>query len=313
MTVKNFALVGAAGYIAPRHMAAIRDTGNNLTAAYDLNDSVGVMDSYFPKSEFFTRFECFDDFLYETQKSENPISFYSVCSPNNLHESHISAGLRAGCDVICEKPLVHSWESLNRLRCLERETGQSVFNILQLRLHPAVAEIKEYVKSSSKAKHEAQITYVTSRGRWYHESWKGDPRQSFGLATNIGVHFFDMLHFVFGDLISSEVHLQTESKAMGFLEYEKANVPWMLSIDENDLPNEIGTQRTYRSITCDGKELEFSGGFSDLHTKSYSHILNGQGFGLDEAEHSVSVVESIREAGNTMPTGRFFHPRLSEM
>lgn len=209
--------------------------------------------------------------------------------------------------------MVHSWESLNRLRCLERETGQSVFNILQLRLHPAVAEIKEYVKSSSKAKHEAQITYVTSRGRWYHESWKGDPRQSFGLATNIGVHFFDMLHFVFGDLISSEVHLQTESKAMGFLEYEKANVPWMLSIDENDLPNEIGTQRTYRSITCDGKELEFSGGFSDLHTKSYSHILNGQGFGLDEAEHSVSVVESIREAGNTMPTGRFFHPRLSEM
>ena len=295
--MKNFALIGAAGYIAPRHMKAIKETGNLLSVGYDINDSVGIIDSISPQSEFFTQFERFYDHAYKLKRNEHTkLDYVSVCSPNYLHHSHITAGLRLGCDVICEKPLVPTIAELEDLILVEQETGKKVFNILQLRHHQAILDLKAKVESTnSDDKHDVELTYITSRGNWYMESWKGDPRKSFGVATNIGVHFFDMLHFIFGKLQRNDLHFMNNDKAAGYLEYENARVKWFLSIDANDLPESVqGKQPTYRSITCDGEELEFSKGFTDLHTISYQEILAGRGYGLEDARHCIETVNAIR-------------------
>ncbi len=299
LSIKNFGLVGAAGYIAPRHMIAIRDLGHRLSVAFDINDSVGVIDSISPQSEFFTEFERFYDFVYRQKRDPLlALDYLSVCSPNYLHHPHITAGLRLGVDVICEKPLVPTLDLLNDLEIVERETGKRVFNILQLRHHSAIIKLKEKVAIAPKdKKFEVELTYITSRGRWYYESWKGDPRKSYGVATNIGIHFFDMLHFVFGELQSSRVHLSEESRAAGFLEYDGARVRWFLSINSNDLPKNIhGKKSTYRNIDINGEQLEFSDGFTELHTVSYQEILHGRGYGLRDARHSVETAELIRSA-----------------
>ncbi len=295
--MKKFALVGASGYIAPRHMKAIKETNNQLSVCYDINDSVGIIDSISPHSEFFTEFERFYDFAHKLKRDESTkLDYVSICTPNYLHHSHISAGLRLGCNVICEKPLVPTIKELDDLLLVEKETGKKVYNILQLRHHQAILDLKKKVEeSNSEEKHEVELTYITSRGKWYMESWKGDPRKSFGVATNIGVHFFDMLHFIFGKLQRNDLHFKNEDKAAGYLEYEKAKVRWFLSIDSDDLPESVvGKQPTYRSITCDGDELEFSGGFTDLHTISYQEILAGRGYGLEDARHCVETVDKMR-------------------
>ncbi|MDA6067150.1 Gfo/Idh/MocA family oxidoreductase [Idiomarina abyssalis] len=313
---KNFALVGAAGYIAPRHMKAIKETENHLSVAYDTNDSVGIIDSISPESEFFTDFERFYEHAWQLKRNENTkLDYVSVCSPNHMHASHIAAGLRLGCDVICEKPLVPTSEDLDELKRVERETGQQVYNILQLRHHPAILELREKVANADKsAKHEVELTYITSRGKWYLESWKGDPRKSFGVATNIGVHFFDMLHFIFGKLQKNVLHYTDELKASGYLEYEKARVKWLLSIDANDLPDDVkGKKSTYRTINCDGDELEFSGGFTDLHTVSYQEILAGRGYGVEDARHCVETVESIRTQQPQKALADEAHPMLEHL
>ena len=314
--MKRFALIGAAGYIAPRHMRAIKDTGNVLTCAYDINDSVGIIDSISPQSEFFTEFERFYDYAWRLKRRpEQALDFVSVCSPNYLHHSHITAGLRLGCDVICEKPLVPSSELLDDLAIVEHETGRRLWNILQLRHHTAILDLKKKVENGTKThKHEVDLTYITSRGKWYMESWKGDPRKSFGVATNIGVHFYDMLHFIFGRLKRNVVHYSNESKATGYLEYENARVRWFLSIDANDLPASVkGKKPTYRSITCDGVEVEFSEGFTDLHTLSYESILVGGGFGIEEARHCVETVETIRSLKAVKAENEEGHPFLAKL
>ena len=314
--MKRFALIGAAGYIAPRHMRAIKDTGNVLTCAYDINDSVGIIDSISPQSEFFTEFERFYDYAWRLKRRpEQALDFVSVCSPNYLHHSHITAGLRLGCDVICEKPLVPSSELLDDLAIVEHETGRRLWNILQLRHHTAILDLKKKVENGTKTlKHEVDLTYITSRGKWYMESWKGDPRKSFGVATNIGVHFYDMLHFIFGRLQRNVVHYSNESKATGYLEYENARVRWFLSIDANDLPASVkGKKPTYRSITCDGVEVEFSEGCTDLHTLSYESILVGGGFGIEEARHCVETVETIRSLKAVKAENEEGHPFLAKL
>ncbi|NQY88478.1 MAG: Gfo/Idh/MocA family oxidoreductase [Colwellia sp.] len=295
--MKNFALIGASGYIAPRHMKAVKETNNNLSICYDINDSVGIIDSISPQSEFFTEFERFYDHAYKLRRDpETKLDYVSICSPNYLHHSHIAASLRLGCDVICEKPLVPTLEQLDDLALIEKETGKKVFNILQLRHHQAILDLKSKVESQKReGKYEVELTYITSRGKWYMESWKGDPRKSFGVATNIGVHFFDMLHFIFGKLERNDVHFMNNDKASGYLEYEKAKVRWFLSIDADDLPQSVvGKQPTYRSITVDGSEIEFSGGFTDLHTTSYKEILAGRGYGIEDARHCIETVHTIR-------------------
>ena len=293
----NFAVIGAAGYIAPRHMQAIKDLGHRLVVGYDRSDSVGIIDSISPEAYFFTEFELFIDFCHEMSKSpENSIDYIVVCSPNYLHRAHISAGLRLGCDVICEKPLVPFGSELSYLLRLENETKQRVWNILQLRHHEAILKLREKVKLSPNShKFEVDLTYITSRGRWYMESWKGDPKKSFGIETNIGIHFFDMLHFLFGNLITAERHYVDDFRASGYLEYERAKVKWFLSIDRRDIRLVSDKNRpTYRSINIDGQEFEFSEGFTDLHTVSYEHILNGSGFGLEDARHCIETAEQIR-------------------
>jgi UDP-N-acetyl-2-amino-2-deoxyglucuronate dehydrogenase len=297
--MKNFALIGAAGYIAPRHMHAIKDLGHNLSVAYDINDSVGIIDSFSSQSEFFTEFERFQDFAHKLQR--NPatrLDYVAICSPNYLHHSHISAGLRLGCDVICEKPLVPTPELLDELALIEQETGKRVYNILQLRHHDAILKLRDKVAAApADTKFDVELTYITSRGKWYLESWKGDYRKSFGIATNIGVHFFDMLHFIFGKLQRNVVHLVDSQKAAGYLEYERARVRWFLSIDANDLPAEVkGKKTTFRNINISGEQLEFSEGFTDLHTTSYSEILAGHGYGLADARCCIETVNVIRTA-----------------
>ena len=283
--MKRFALIGAAGYIAPRHMAAIRDTGNHLVAALDPNDSVGILDSHFPGADFFTEFERFDRHIDKQRREGKRVDYVSICSPNYLHDSHMRFALRSDADAICEKPSVLNPWNLDGLLEIERDTGRTVNTILQLRLHPAIIELRERIKrGSNNRKYEVDLTYVTSRGQWYLQSWKGNEKKSGGIATNIGVHFFDMLHFVFGALQDNAVHLAGDTRAAGYLEYECARVRWFLSIDINDVPapaREQG-QRTFRSITVNGQEIEFSGGFTDLHTRSYEEILAGRGFGLEE-------------------------------
>ncbi|MCU4384214.1 Gfo/Idh/MocA family oxidoreductase [Acinetobacter radioresistens] len=313
--MKKFALIGAAGYIAPRHMQAIKATGNDLVAAYDPNDSVGIIDSHFPTTHFFTEFERFDrhvDKLHR-QSAVNRIEYMSICSPNYLHDSHMRFALRSGADAICEKPLVlNSW-NIDGLLDIEEDTGRKVNTILQLRVHPAIIALKEKIKSEAKdKKYEVDLTYITSRGKWYLQSWKGDIKKSGGIATNIGVHFFDMLHFVFGELQNNIVHHVSDTKAAGYLEYTNARVRWFLSVDIEDVPVDIQEkgQRTFRSITVDGEEIEFSGGFTDLHNRSYEEILAGRGFGLEENRTAISTVSFIRDATPIGLTGDY-HPFLN--
>ena len=309
--MKNFALVGAAGYIAPRHMRAIKDLGHHLAVAYDVNDSVGIIDSISPQSEFFTEFERFMEFSHQLRRQPaTALDYVAVCSPNYLHHAHIAAGLRLGCDVICEKPLVPTPELIDELARVEQETGHRVFNILQLRHHEAILALRDKVAAAPVDQvFDVELTYITSRGKWYMESWKGDPRKSFGVATNIGVHFYDMLHFIFGKLKRNVVHHSGEAKAAGYLEYERARVRWFLSIDANDLPAEVkGKKPTYRSIDISGEQLEFSEGFTDLHTTSYREVLAGRGYGLADALYCIEPVNTIRrdpvvrgEAGEVHP------------
>jgi UDP-N-acetyl-2-amino-2-deoxyglucuronate dehydrogenase len=297
--MKNFALVGAAGYIAPRHMRAIKDLGHHLAVAYDVNDSVGIIDSISPQSEFFTEFERFMEFAHQLRRQPaTALDYVAVCSPNYLHHAHIAAGLRLGCDVICEKPLVPTPELIDELARVEQETGHRVFNILQLRHHEAILALRDKVAAAPVDQvFDVELTYITSRGKWYMESWKGDPRKSFGVATNIGVHFYDMLHFIFGKLKRNVVHHSGEAKAAGYLEYERARVRWFLSIDANDLPAEVkGKKPTYRNIDISGEQLEFSEGFTDLHTTSYREVLAGRGYGLADARHCIETVNTIRHA-----------------
>lgn len=308
--MKNFALVGAAGYIAPRHMQAIKDTGNHLAVAYDINDSVGIIDSISPASEFFTEFERFHEHAYQLKRQEGrALDYVSVCSPNYLHHAHIAAGLRLGCHVICEKPLVPTPALIDELDQVQKETGRRVYSILQLRHHPAIIRLKEKVAAAPHdTKFDVELTYITSRGKWYAQSWKGDANKSFGIATNIGVHFYDMLHYVFGDLQANVVHYSGATKAAGYLEYARARVRWFLSIDANDLPAEVkGKKPTFRNIDVSGEQLEFSEGFTDLHTISYREILAGNGYGLADTRHCIETVDTIRSAKVVAP-GSSAHP-----
>jgi UDP-N-acetyl-2-amino-2-deoxyglucuronate dehydrogenase len=300
--MKRFALIGGAGYVAPRHMRAIKDTGNSLVAVLDPNDSVGVIDSYFPEADFFTEFERFDRHIDKKRRKGDAIDYVSICSPNYLHDAHIRFALRNGADAICEKPLVLNPWNLDGLEEVEADNGSKVYNILQLRLHPALLELKQKIgESRSDKKHEIDLTYITSRGNWYFISWKGDESKSGGIATNIGIHFFDMLIWIFGKVQTNIVHVFEPTKAAGFLELENARVRWFLSVDEKTLPDDVkeSGQRTYRSITVDGREVEFSKGFTDLHTLSYQEIVKGNGFGLSEARASVETAYVIR---NTKPS-----------
>lgn len=297
--MKRFALIGAAGYIAPRHMAAIRDTGNSLIAAMDPSDSIGIIDSFFPEADFFTEFERFDRHIDKERRNGFGADYISICSPNYLHDSHMRFALRSGTDAICEKPLVLNPWNIDGLLEIEKDTGQRVNTILQLRLHPAIIALRDKCAAEpSDTKHEVDLTYITSRGHWYLQSWKGDEKKSGGIATNIGVHFFDMLHFIFGGLQENHVHLREDTKAAGYLEYENARVRWFLSLDVGDVPEgpRNDGQRTYGSITVDGEEVEFSGGFTDLHTRSYDEILAGRGFGLQENRVAIETVAHIRTA-----------------
>lgn len=307
---KRFALIGAGGYIAPRHMKAILETGNVLVAAMDKNDSVGIMDSYFPEADFFTEFERFDRHLYKLHRKQAGIDYLSVCSPNYLHDAHIRFGLRLGADVICEKPLVLNPWNIDALQEMEQETGHRVYNILQLRVHPKVIALKEKLTNVRSAKkHQVDLVYITSRGKWYYSSWKGDISKSGGIATNIGVHFYDLLGWLFGPVQTNIVHLHTSDRVAGYLEYERACVRYFLSINEQSLPEEIRNKgkKTYRCLEIDGEEFEFSEGFTDLHTVSYQEILSGRGFGLNEARNCIQTVHDIRNMNPIGLTGDY-HP-----
>lgn len=294
--MKNFALIGAAGYIAPRHLKAIKETGNNLVAALDKHDNVGILDSYFPNADFFTEFERFDRHLDKLRRSGKKIDFVSICSPNYLHDSHIRFALKHGADAICEKPLVLNPWNVDALEEIETETGRKVYTILQLRLHPTIIALREKVMSESGKRYDVDLKYVTSRGNWYHISWKGDSSKSGGIATNIGVHFFDMLIWIFGKVRDSVVTRYTRNHAEGYLELERARVNWFLSIDIDDVPEKLreAGKRTYRSLVIGNEELEFSEGFTDLHTLSYERILNGSGFGIADARDAIEVTHDIR-------------------
>lgn len=304
----NFALIGAAGYVAPRHLKAIRDNGGRLAAAFDPTDSVGVLDSYFPDADFFNEFERFDRHLEKLKRSGKGVDHVSVCSPNYLHDAHIRFGLRHGAHVICEKPLVLNPWNVAALKINEAESGRRVSTILQLRLHPVIAALKEKVAANTNGnKYDLDLTYITARGNWYYTSWKGDLQKSGGIATNIGIHFFDMLTWVFGMPQQNVVHLHTHDRAAGYLELEKARVRWFLSINAATLPPEATGKRSFRSITLDGEALEFSEGFTDLHTLSYEQILAGNGYGLDDALPSIQLAHDIRNANSVGLVGDY-HP-----
>ena len=291
----SFALIGAAGYVAPRHMNAMRAVGGDLKVAFDPNDSVGVIDSYFPDAHFFTEFERFDRHVDKLRRRGEKIDYVSICSPNHLHDAHCRFALRSGADAICEKPLVLNPWNIDGLAEIERDTGRRISTILQLRLHPAIVALRNRF-ANSKTRHKVDLTYIAPRGRWYHASWKGLDAKSGGVATNIGVHFFDMLGFIFGSVSRNEAHLRESERAAGSLECERADVSWFLSIDRNDLPESVrGKKSTFRSITVDGEAVEFSEGFTDLHTRSYQEIIAGRGFGLDEVRTSIDIVSKFRD------------------
>jgi Predicted dehydrogenases and related proteins len=309
---KNFGIIGVAGYIAVRHLHAIKETGNNLLASLDKFDSVGRIDSYFPESDFFVEFERFDRHFDKLKRTGTKIDYVSICSPNYLHDSHIRFALRHQAEAICEKPIVLNPWNVDALQEIENETGRKIYTVLQLRLHPKILELREKIRNGPKGKiYDIDMTYVTSRGNWYSISWKGDIQKSGGVATNIGIHFFDMLSWIFGDTRKNIVHISEPHKAAGYLELENARVRWFLSLDYNDIPvlcKEAG-KRTFRSITIDGEEIEFSEGFADLHTLTYKEILAGRGFGLKEARQSVETAYTIR---NSKPVGLRgdYHPIL---
>ncbi len=310
--VKKFAITGVGGYIAPRHLQAIKETGNELVAACDPNDSVGILDKYFYDARFFKEFERFDRHLEKLRRQSSGISFMSICSPNYLHDAHIRLALRVGADAICEKPLVSNPWNLDALQELAEEYGHKIYNVLQLRLHPVIKALKEKVILNKKdKKYKVNLTYITSRGKWYLVSWKGDVTRSGGLATNIGVHFFDMLIWIFGKPVNDELHFSTDHTVSGFIELEHAEVTWFLSIDKENLP-EKSTGPTYRSITVDGEEIEFSGGFADLHTTVYKDIINGNGFTPEDARPSIDLVYKIRHAKPQMREA-LLHERLKRI
>jgi UDP-N-acetyl-2-amino-2-deoxyglucuronate dehydrogenase len=292
----GFALIGAAGYVAPRHMRAIHAVGGDLRVAYDPNDSVGVLDSHFPDAHFFTEFERFDRHVDKLRRRGEKIDYVSICSPNHLHDAHCRFAMRSGADAICEKPLVLNPWNIDGLAEIEQDTGRRVSTILQLRLHPAIIALRDKFAESNE-RHRVDLTYIASRGRWYHASWKGEDAKSGGVATNIGVHFFDMLSYVFGKVRRNEAHLREPQRAAGFLECERAEISWFLSVDRNDLPDDVkGKKTTFRSITVDDHEVEFSEGFTDLHTRSYEEIVAGRGFGLNEVRRSIEIVSTFRTA-----------------
>lgn len=297
--MKNFVLIGAGGYIAPRHLKAIKDTGNNLLAALDKNDSVGILDTYFPRADFFTEFERFDRHCEKLRRSNTPIHYVSVCSPNYLHDAHVRFGLRIGADVICEKPVVLNPWNADALMEIEKETNRKVYTILQLRLHPAIVALREKILNGpSGKKYIVDLKYITARGNWYQSTWKGDIHKSGGITTNIGIHFFDMLLWIFGEVKENIVYQHGVDSASGKLELAKAEVNWMLSIDGNKLPDEIKEtgSRTFRSLVIDGQEAGFSDGFSELHTKSYEEILAGNGIALEETKKVIQLLHDIRSS-----------------
>ena len=310
----NFALIGAAGYIAPRHMKAMKSVGGTLVASLDPSDSVGIMDSHFPDTRFFTEFERFDRYVDRLKREDRKIDYVAICSPNYLHDAHVRFALRADADAICEKPLALNPHNVDALEAIERSTGRRVNTILQLRLHPAIIALRNKIAADkSKRIHEVELSYVTSRGRWYYTSWKGDTAKAGGIATNIGVHFFDMLSFVFGDLKRNVVHHRAMDCAAGYLEYERAKVRWFLSINVRDVPQAVvDKQRTYRSIAVDGHEIEFSEGFTDLHDLSYREILAGRGFPLADVRPSIETVAHLRTAPVELAKGEQ-HPFLSRV
>jgi UDP-N-acetyl-2-amino-2-deoxyglucuronate dehydrogenase len=312
---KNFSIIGVAGYIAVRHLNAIKETGNNLLASLDRFDSVGRIDNFFPESDFFVEFERFDRHFDKLKRTGTKIDFVSICSPNYLHDSHIRFALRHQAEAICEKPIVLNPWNVDALQEIENETGHKIYNVLQLRLHPIIKELHKTISNGPKGKvYDVDLTYITSRGNWYPISWKGDVQKSGGVATNIGIHFFDMLGWIFGPEKKNIVHLSEAKKAAGYLELENARVRWFLSIDYNDIPDNIKAsgQRTFRSITVNGKEIEFSKGFTDLHTLTYEEILAGRGFGLKDARQSVESAYTIR---NAKPAGLKgdYHPILKKI
>ncbi len=312
---KNFGIIGVAGYIAVRHLKAIKDTGNNLLASLDRFDSVGLIDGFFPESDFFVEFERFDRHFDKLKRTGTKIDFVSICSPNYLHDSHIRFALRHHAEAICEKPIVLNPWNVEALQEIENETGHKIYTVLQLRLHPRIIELKNKIANGPKGKiYDIDMSYITSRGNWYPISWKGDIQKSGGVATNIGIHFFDMLCWIFGDTKKNVVHLSEPNKAAGYLELENARVRWFLSLDFNDIPDAVKTtgRRTFRSITVDGEEIEFSEGFADLHTETYREILAGRGFGLKEARQSVETAYTIR---NIKPVGLQgeYHPMIKKL
>lgn len=316
--MKNFALTGLAGYIAPRHLKAIKETNNRLVAAIDPHDSVGIIDNYFPDASFFTEIERFDRHLEKSRRTNDSykVDYLSICSPNHLHDAHVRLALRVGADAICEKPLVMNPWNLDVLQALEEEYGQKVWTVLQLRLHPSIVALKQKLekeKANNGHRHKVRLTYITSRGPWYRYSWKGDPEKSGGIATNIGIHFFDMLIWIFGQPEYIELHTHNRNCMAGFLELPGAEVEWFLSLDMQDLPFPTGEEsRTYRSITVDGEEIEFSGGFTDLHTQVYAETLAGNGFGINEARPSIELVHKLRTMKLTGRPSGIKHPAVEK-
>ena len=314
--MKNFAITGVAGYVAPRHLQAIKDTGNRLVAAVDPHDSVGILDRYFNDVSFFTEFERFDRHL-ETLKRNIPgekIDYLSICSPNNLHDAHIRLALRLGANAICEKPLVINPWNLDVLKELEEESVSKVFTVLQLRLLPSLIKLKkELLAKRNSKKYDVELTYITPRGLWYSYSWKGNPERSGGVSTNIGIHFFDLLLWLFGNEHKCEVHISNSSRAGGFIELENANIKWFLSLDKNDIPAHVKEiNSTFRSITVDNEEIEFSTGFTDLHTRVYENILDGNGYGIEDARASIELAYKIRNAA-PVKNSDYLHPIVKKL
>lgn len=316
--MKNFALTGLAGYIAPRHLKAIKDTGNRLVAASDPHDSVGIIDSYFPKASFFTEFERFDRHLEKIRRhnGDEAIDYLTVCSPNHLHDAHIRLALRVGADAICEKPLVLNPWNLDILQKLEEEYGQRIWTILQLRVHDSILALKRKLEQEQNGKRKKiRLTYITSRGLWYHYSWKGENQKSGGIGTNIGIHFFDLLMWLFGDVQRTELYIREDIRMGGFLELENADVEWFLSLESEDMPKDLLEHgvRTYRTIDVDGEEIEFSSGFTDLHTRVYEETLAGNGFSIDDSRPSIELVHRLRTMDLTKKKTGLLHPKVKDL
>jgi len=314
-TKTRFALIGAAGYIAIRHVKAIKETGNDLTATLDLFDSVGFLDAYFPNTDFFTEYERFDRHVDKLKRKDKKIDYVSICTPNYLHDSHIRFALKNDAHAICEKPLVLNPWNIDGLAEMEQETGKKINTILQLRLHPSIIALKEKIANGPKDKvYDVDLAYLTSRGNWYHYSWKGNPEQSGGIGTNIGIHFFDLLMWLFGKPDKVELYTREQNRMGGFLELPNADVEWFLSLEPEDIPGNMDeSQRTYRSITVDDDEVEFSGGFTDLHTRVYEETLNGNGFGINDARPSIELVHKLRTMKLTEKPNGLVHPIIREL